>query len=115
MLVLRGAAGVTDGEKAPRNWFERLLALHGRKFWIAFFAGVSAFVVTLIGIWVTARVSVDTGRTVEQIVNGYLWTSAGMVGVYSGSNTLVERAHAKAHTNGTPPRQSGTVHPPETE
>ena len=85
---------MTDGEKAPRNWFERLLALHGRKFWIA-------------------RVSVDTGRTVEQIVNGYLWTSAGMVGVYSGSNTLVERAHAKAATNGALPRQSGSVRPNE--
>lgn len=101
---------IRDEERKPRTAFERLLFLHGRKFYLAFFAGVSAFVVTLVGIWVTARVAPETGRIVEAIVNGYLWTSAGMVGVYSGSNTLVERAHARAGTNGTaPPRASGSV------
>lgn len=106
---------IRDEERKSRNWFERLLALHGRKFYIALFAGVSAFAVTLIGIWVTARVSVETGRTVEAIVNGYLWTSAGMVGVYSGSNTLVERAHAKAAVAGNGQRPSGAVITPDEE
>lgn len=103
---------LNDPMRQPRNAFERLLWLHGRKFWIALFAGVSACVVTLVGMWITARVGVETGRTVDAIVEAYLWTSAGMVGVYSGTNAVVERAHA-----GKPPttRASGAIPPAGSE
>lgn len=108
---------IQDAERRPRNALERILWLHGRKFYIAVFAGVSAFVVSILGMWIVARTSPETGRIVEQIVAGYLWTSAGMVGVYSGTNAVVERAHANkgtaAHTQSS--RPSGTVPPPEGE
>lgn len=113
---------LNDPMRQPRDWFERLLWLHGRKFWIALFAGVSAFVVTVVGMWIAARVPVETGRTVHAIVEAYLWTSAGMVGVYSGTNAVVERAHAgrgmtttSTQTQTATSRSSGTVAPPEGE
>ena len=109
-----------DTSRIPRNWLERWLWLHGRKYAIAVFAGVSAFAIALVGMWIVARTNPETGRIVEQIVSGYLWTSAGMVGVYSGSNAVIERAHAHQGTTTTTststtsaPRQSGTVKEPD--
>lgn len=106
---------LNDAERRPRNWLERWLWLHGRKYAVAVFAGVSAFIVSILGMWIVARTSPETGRIVEAIVAGYLWTSAGMVGVYSGTNAVVERAHANkgttTHTQSN--RPSGTVVTPD--
>lgn len=104
----------TDPLRLPRNGFERILWLHGRKFWLALFAGVSSFTVTVAGMWIAARVAPETARVVEAIVSAYLLSAAGMVTAYSASNAVVERAHAK-HGTGEPPapRMSGVVAPVE--
>jgi hypothetical protein len=109
--------------RQPRNWFERLLWLHGRKFWMALFAGVSSFLVVVLGIWVAARTTPETGRIVEQLVSGYLFAAAGLVTAYTTGNAIVERAHAKPTLDGTagpaaPPaapaaRASGVIQSPE--
>jgi hypothetical protein len=99
--------------RLPRNFLERILWLHGRKFWMAFFAGVSSFVIAIAGMWIVARTAPETARIVEQIVSGYLFAAAGLVTAYTAGNAVVERAHsgnsAAAPNPASTPRASGTV------
>lgn len=76
------------------SWFDYAVSKWGRKYTLAIFAGVSAFVATLLAVWVVARVSVETARIVEQLVSGYIYSAVGMVGAYTAGNAIVERAHA---------------------
>lgn len=98
--------------RQPTNPFERLLWLHGRKFYLAFFAGSSQFLVTIlaiVAIWVVAGTDAPpemVGRLIVEIVRDYLFSSAGIVLTYTGGNTLVERAHAQRPPE---PRPSGAV------
>jgi hypothetical protein len=87
-------------ERRPRNVVERMVWLYGRKFWLAFFAGVSSCGVVLVCIWVVARTAPETGRIIEQIVSAYLLAASAVVTAYSATNAVIERAHATGHTNG---------------
>jgi hypothetical protein len=94
----------------PRNWFERLLFLHGRKFYLAMFGGASSFVLAGAGMWIAARVTPDTARIVESIVSAYMLSAAAMVTAYSATNAAVDWGHAK-HGATPPPRMSGAMTP----
>lgn len=91
------------------TWFDYAVSKWGRKYTLSIFAGTSAFAVTLIAMWVTARVSVESARIVEQLVSGYIYASVGMVGAYTAGNVVVERAHANKPV---PVRPSGSVTEP---
>lgn len=93
------------------RWIEVAVNQYGRKFAVTLFAGFSGFLVAVLGVWVIARVGVETARVVEQVVNGYLLAAAGLVTAYSASNAVVERAHAH---HAVPPRASGSVQSGET-
>lgn len=89
----------------------------GRKFLLAWFAGTSSFLIAAAGMWITARVGVETARIISDMVADYLLAAAGLVTAYSASNTVIERAHAMKGTTppGAPPRQSGTISQPDGE
>ncbi|HET6495485.1 MAG TPA: hypothetical protein VM285_09410 [Polyangia bacterium] len=97
----------------PENYFERMVWLYGRKFWVAFFAGSSSFLVATGGIWVIARTSPDTGTIIAGVVAGYFTAAGFIAGGYYASNAYIERGYIPA-TAGAPnrPRQSGTIQSP---
>ena len=79
-------------------------------------AGTSAFLVTAIGLWITARVAPATGEIVADVVKAYLLAAPVIAGAYAASNGLVEMSHAKAGTaqpKAPPSRPSGTTHEPQ--
>ena len=88
------------------RWLDYAVSKWGRKYSLAIFAGASSFLIVVAGMWVAARVAIETARVVEQLVSAYLLSAAGMVGAYSASNAVVERAHAH---HAVPPRASGSV------
>lgn len=89
-------------ERLPRNGFERLLWLYGRKFWVALFAGVSSFVVGVVAIWIAARTAPATASIVQGIATAYFLAAGAMVGAYTAGNAVVERAHAVHGPAGAP-------------
>lgn len=105
-------------EKRPRNWFERMLWLYGRTFWVVFWAGASSFIVVVACIWVIARVSDKRGDLINDLCQAYLLGTFGFALTYAGKNGLVEAVHAKkgtaAHTQSSDPapkRPSGNAVP----
>ena len=113
-------SSVVERERLPRNWFERLLWLHGRKFYLAMYAGASTLLVAVSGMACVALLgrfdasSVEFARVVEAIVTAYFFSVASIVTAYSASNAAVERAHAKRPEAGAAPvpppaRPSGVV------
>lgn len=103
---------IQDAERRPRNFVERLIWLHGRAFYLAFFAGGSAFIVIVAAVWVAARTDAERGRIIADLANDYLLAAFGFVLAYMGKNGWVETVHAKAK-NGAPPAQraSGNAEP----
>lgn len=98
-------------DATPRNWWERVLRLHGRKFWLAFFAGTSSFVVCITGLMLAKFVEVEMARVIESMMADYLLAATGIVTAFSASSAAVERS---ANNNGLPMdrpqyRQSGMV------
>lgn len=107
---------IRDDERRPRNFVERMVWLHGRSFWLAFFAGISAFVLVVAGVWIAARTDPEKGRIVSDLVNDYLLAAFGFVLAYVGKNGWVESVHAKAKNGAAAEavkRQSGNVHAEE--
>ena len=96
--------------------FYDLVAKVGRKMALAALAGVTIFAVTIVGLWIVARVIPDTGEIVADIVKAYLLAAPGIVTAYAVSNAYTEGQHAKAGTaqpKAPPSRPSGTVHTPD--
>lgn len=97
------------------------IARFGRKYSLSIFAGMSSFLVTVIGLWIAARTAPATATIIERLVSGYLFAAAAVVTGYAGTNAFIESAHAKAGTATAkaPPsasgRASGTVTTPESE
>jgi hypothetical protein len=94
--------------------FYALIARVGRKFALSIFAGGSAFLVTVAGLWITARVSAETGEIVADVVKAYLLAAPVLAGAYAASNSYVEGQHAKAGTataKAPPSRASGSIPP----
>ena len=96
-------------EKDPQNYIERLIWLHGRKFYLAFFAGASCFVAFVAVAWIAARTSPEKARILTDFAGEYFFYAASMVTVYSGTNAVIERFHAKDAGASARKRQSGTV------
>jgi hypothetical protein len=92
------------------RWLDYSVSKWGRKYTLAIFAGASSFLIVIAGMWASARVGVETARILEQLVSAYLLSAAGMVGAYSASNAVVERAHAH---HAVPPRASGSIQTPD--
>jgi hypothetical protein len=112
---MTNTSGWDAADQRPQNIVERMLFLFGRKFWLAFFAGVSSFFFVVVCVWIVARTAPETGRIIEQIVSAYLLAASAVVTAYSATNAVIERAHANGgthgHTNGAVdvPRASGAV------
>jgi hypothetical protein len=101
-----------------RGYLESLVSKFGRKYTLSIMAGSSAFLVTVAGLWITARVGPQTGEIVADVVKAYLLAAPVIAGAYAASNGLVEMSHAKAGS-ATPKaapsqtaRASGTVQQP---
>lgn len=88
------------------RWIDVAVAKYGRKYSIALFAGLAAFVATILAMWIVARTSTATGDIVKDILAAYLLSTTALVGAYTTGNTMVERAHAGQPK---PPRTSGSV------
>lgn len=108
--------------RGPLAWFERIVSAYGRKYTLSIMAGTSAFLVTAIGLWITARVAPDTGEIVADVVKAYLLAAPVIAGAYAAGNSLVEMSHAKAGTAAAkappavpPSRPSGTTTEPVRE
>lgn len=84
-------------ERRPRNYFERLVWLHGRKWYMGWFAGASSFLLALISVWVVARIpDMDRAGLIGDLVKAYFLAAGALVGIYSGSNLMIETKHASA-------------------
>lgn len=99
-----------------RAYLESLVAKFGRKYTLSIMAGTSAFLVTAIGLWITARVAPATGEIVADVVKAYLLAAPVIAGAYAAGNSLVEMSHAKAGTaapKAPPSRPSGNIQSPD--
>ena len=85
-----------------------MIWLYGRKFWIGFFAGSSAFVASVFGVWVVARTAAETATIVAGIVQGYFVAAGVIAGGYYASNAFIEaKGIANGNTHTASARQSG--------
>lgn len=120
-----------ERQRLPQNWWERVLWLHGRRFWLATVAGVTIFVVALECIWLIATIpSVDRARLILEGMGDYFIAAVSIISVFSGLNTATDWIQRPGKTTTTTtttaqpnaprasapsPRESGTVQPPAGE
>lgn len=108
---------MTPEERAvrlPRNAFERILFLHGRRFWLCTVAGVTIFVVgtlSVLLVW-ALEAKVETARLIVEICIAYFAAAVAVVTVFTTGNTatdLITRRAANGDGAPPPPRASGAL------